>query len=180
MSSQTADRETDAFHAKTVNPETADLKIVDCKVADSKIEGEKITERITAILIAEVNEEEEKFRPFFIRQVLPTDGTCCAGVRNSAKRNVFPKLCRAKRSGPAPALDPDVVTFSVQSLIVAFLVILPLWFIDSPAQQLATFLIAPPPPPPPPPPAAPSMKATKVVSEVINGELVAPIRSRRR
>jgi periplasmic protein TonB len=63
----------------------------------------------------------------------------------------------------------------VQSLTVGFLVILPLWFVDIlPAQQLATFLIAPPPPPPPPPPAAPTLKATKVVSEVINGELVAP------
>jgi periplasmic protein TonB len=63
----------------------------------------------------------------------------------------------------------------VQSLTVGFLVILTLWFVDIlPAQQLATFLIAPPPPPPPPPPAAPTLKATKVVSEVINGEVVAP------
>jgi hypothetical protein len=52
MSSQTVIAKTDAFRAKTANPETADLKIVDCKIADSKIEGEKITERITAIAIA--------------------------------------------------------------------------------------------------------------------------------
>jgi periplasmic protein TonB len=68
-------------------------------------------------------------------------------------------------------------SFTVQALVVAFLVLLPLWLTDSlPTQQLATFLVAPPPPPPPPPPAAPAMKAPKVVSQVVNGQLMAPSR----
>lgn len=66
-------------------------------------------------------------------------------------------------------------SFIVQGLIAAFLVLLPLWLTDSlPAQQLATFLVAPPPPPPPPPPAAPTLKATRVVSQIMNGQLLAP------
>jgi periplasmic protein TonB len=66
-------------------------------------------------------------------------------------------------------------SFLVQMAIVGVLVILPLWFTEIlPAQQLATFLIAPPPPPPPPPPAAPTLKASKVVSEMVNGQLLAP------
>jgi protein TonB len=40
-------------------------------------------------------------------------------------------------------------------------------------QQLVTFLAAPPPPPPPPAAAAP-VKAVKVVSQVLNGQLLAP------
>jgi protein TonB len=68
-------------------------------------------------------------------------------------------------------------SFIVQALIAGFLVLLPLWLTDSlPTQQLATFLVAPPPPPPPPPPAAPAMKMTKVVSQIVNGELMAPSR----
>lgn len=63
----------------------------------------------------------------------------------------------------------------VQLVIVGMLVLLPFWFTDIlPAQQLATFLIAPLPPPPPPPPAAPTLKASKVLSEVANGQLLAP------
>lgn len=66
-------------------------------------------------------------------------------------------------------------SFIVQALIAAFLVVLPLWLTDTlPAQQLATFLVAPPPPPPPPPPAAPAIKMVKVVSQMVNGQLLAP------
>lgn len=66
-------------------------------------------------------------------------------------------------------------SFIVQALILSFLFILPLWLTDAlPMQQLTTFLVAPPPPPPPPPPAAPTMKAPKVVSQVVNGQLLAP------
>jgi periplasmic protein TonB len=68
-------------------------------------------------------------------------------------------------------------SFIVQALIVASLFLLPLWLTDTlPMQQLATFLVAPPPPPPPPPPAAPMVKAPKVVSQIINGQLLAPSR----
>lgn len=68
-------------------------------------------------------------------------------------------------------------SFIVQALVVAFLVILPLWLTDSlPLQQLNTFLVAPPPPPPPPPPAAPTLKVQKVLSQIVNGQLQAPSR----
>jgi periplasmic protein TonB len=68
-------------------------------------------------------------------------------------------------------------SFIVQALMVTFLFLLPLWITDTlPMQQLATFLVAPPPPPPPPPPAAPMVKAPKVVSQIINGQLLAPTR----
>jgi len=176
MSSQTVIAKTDAFRAKTVNPETANLKIVDCKVADSKIEGVRITERITAIPIAEVNEEEEKLQ--ILRPVIRSSPQTARAAQASAspRREMFSQsfvelsgVDRKRRRWT------QMSSFFVQSLIVAFLVILPLWFIDIlPAQQLAFFLVAPPPPPPPPPPAAPSLKATKVVSEVVNGQLLAP------
>jgi periplasmic protein TonB len=66
-------------------------------------------------------------------------------------------------------------SFVVQAIIVSILVIIPLWFTDAlPVQQLATFLVAPPPPPPPPPPAAPTLKVSKVVSQIVNGQLLAP------
>lgn len=69
----------------------------------------------------------------------------------------------------------QTTSFIAQVLIVGILVFLPFWFTEIlPAQQLATFLVAPPPPPPPPPPAAPTLKANKVVSEVANGQLLAP------
>jgi periplasmic protein TonB len=179
MSSQTVIAKTDAFRAKTVNPETADLKIVDYKVADSKIEGEKITERITAIPIAEVaevKEEEEKLKTLlpFVRFSPQTAraAQAFATTRREMFSQSFVELSGVDRRRRRWT---QMSSLLVQSLIVAFLVILPLWFIDIlPAQQLATFLIAPPPPPPPPPPAAPTLKPSKVVSEVINAELVAP------
>ena len=75
---------------------------------------------------------------------------------------------RRRRKGAA------LFSFVVQGLIVGILVLLPLWFLDTlPAQQLVTFLVAPPPPPPPPPPAPP-MKAVRVVSQLLNGQLLAP------
>jgi protein TonB len=75
---------------------------------------------------------------------------------------------RRRRKGAA------LFSFVVQGLIVGVLVLLPLWFLDTlPAQQLVTFLVAPPPPPPPAPPAPP-MKAVKMVSQIVNGQLLAP------
>jgi protein TonB len=65
-------------------------------------------------------------------------------------------------------------SFIVQLIIVGFLFLIPLWFVDVlPVQSLATFLVAPPPPPPPPPPAAPTVKVERV-SEVVNGSLRSP------
>lgn len=78
------------------------------------------------------------------------------------------KTERRRRKGLA------LFSFVVQGFIVGILVLLPLWFLDTlPAQQLVTFLVAPPPPPPPPPPAPP-MKAVKMVSQIVNGQLLAP------
>jgi protein TonB len=75
---------------------------------------------------------------------------------------------RRRRKGAA------LFSFILQGLIVGVLVLLPLWFLDTlPAQQLVTFLVAPPPPPPPPPPAPP-VKAVQMVSQIVNGQLLAP------
>jgi protein TonB len=75
---------------------------------------------------------------------------------------------RKRRKGAA------LFSFILQGLIVGVLVLLPLWFLDTlPAQQLVTFLVAPPPPPPPAPPAPP-MKAVKMASQIVNGQLLAP------
>jgi periplasmic protein TonB len=75
---------------------------------------------------------------------------------------------RRRRKGAA------LFSFILQGLIVGVLVLLPLWFLDTlPAQQLVTFLVAPPPPPPPPPPAAP-VKTVQMVSQIVNGQLLAP------
>lgn len=75
---------------------------------------------------------------------------------------------RRRREGAA------LFSFLVQGLIVGVLILLPLWFTDVlPAQQLVTFLVAPPPPPPPPA-QAPPMKAVKMVSQIVNGQLLAP------
>jgi len=47
------------------------------------------------------------------------------------------------------------VSFVIQAVIVSFLVLIPLIFVEAlPTHQLMTELVAPPPPPPPPPPAA--------------------------
>jgi periplasmic protein TonB len=175
MSSQTVIAKTDAVHAKTVNPEITDLKIVDSKIVDSKIEGEKITERITAIPIAAIEEEEKLQNLHPVIRSSPQTARAAqafASPRREMFSQSFVELSGVDRKRRRWT---QMSSLFVQSLMVGFLVILPLWFIDIlPAQQLATFLIAPPPPPPPPPPAAPTLKATKVVSEVINGELVAP------
>lgn len=75
---------------------------------------------------------------------------------------------RRRRKGAA------LFSFILQGLIVGVLVLLPLWFLDTlPAQQLVTFLVAPPPPPAPPPPAAP-VKTVQMVSQIVNGQLLAP------
>lgn len=75
---------------------------------------------------------------------------------------------RRRRKGTA------LFSFILQCLIVGVLILLPLWFLDTlPAQQLVTFLVAPPPPPPPAPPAPP-MKAVQMVSQIVNGQLLAP------
>ena len=43
-----------------------------------------------------------------------------------------------------------IISFTVQCLVIATLIIVPLMFTDVlPKQQLLTYLIAPPPPPPP-------------------------------
>ena len=54
------------------------------------------------------------------------------------------------------------VSFVIQAVIVAFLVLIPLIFVEAlPTHQLVTELVAPPPPPPPPPPPAAAPKAAQ-------------------
>jgi periplasmic protein TonB len=92
------------------------------------------------------------FRPLFSHSLLERSG-----------------IERRRRAGSA------VFSLILQSILVIVLILLPLWFVDSlPMHQLVTFLAAPPPPPAPPPPAAPEIKAVKMVSQVLNGQLLAP------
>jgi periplasmic protein TonB len=70
-----------------------------------------------------------------------------------------------------------VVSFLLQILFIAILVLIPLIYTEAlPKQQLMTFLVAPPPPPPPPPPpaAAPVVKVQKIESELDQGQLRTP------
>jgi len=73
------------------------------------------------------------------------------------------------------------VVFSValESLLVAVVLLVPLWFTNVlPREALVTLLTVPPPPPaaPPPPPASsPAPKAARVTGNVVDGRLLAPI-----
>ncbi|HXW89845.1 MAG TPA: energy transducer TonB [Terriglobales bacterium] len=73
-----------------------------------------------------------------------------------------------------------VFSFTLQCLLIAGLLIIPLMFTeDLPRQQLLTFLVAPLPPPPPPPPAAQVM--AKVIRQIqsdllTSGQLLTPRR----
>ncbi len=70
-----------------------------------------------------------------------------------------------------------VISFIVQCIVLATVVIVPLWFTDAlPKAQLLTFLVAPPPPPPPPPPMTEAVaKVVKTMqSELLNGKLRTP------
>jgi protein TonB len=69
-----------------------------------------------------------------------------------------------------------IVSFLIQSVIVAVLVLIPLIYTEAlPRRQLMTFLMAPPPPPPPPPPPAAAPKI-KVIQRVVQQpqEMVQP------
>jgi len=117
-----------------------------------------------------VLEKEEK--PFLVEIARPATRAASSYV---PPRQMFSdsllelsEIERRRRKGAA------LFSFILQGLIVGVLVLLPLWFLDTlPAQQLVTFLVAPPPPPPPPPPAAP-MKVVPMVSQIVNGQLLAP------
>src|SRR6266568_4459235 len=74
-----------------------------------------------------------------------------------------------------------VFSFTLQSVLVGLLVLVPLVYTDTlPRQQLVSYLVAPPPPPPPPPPPAASAPrpAKPVVkpptTEIDRGQLKAP------
>src|SRR5579884_3607074 len=70
-----------------------------------------------------------------------------------------------------------ILSFILQSLLVAILILIPLLYTEAlPKQQLMTFLVAPPPPPPPPPPpAAAPVKAVKVVqTDIVSCQLRTP------
>lgn len=71
-----------------------------------------------------------------------------------------------------------ILSFALQILAVAVLVLIPLIYTDTlPKAQLTSFLVAPPPPPPPPPPpaAAAPVKVVKVAPRQFDaGRLMAP------
>jgi protein TonB len=73
-----------------------------------------------------------------------------------------------------------VISFLLQALIVAVLVLLPLVLTQAlPVREIQTALVAPPPPPPPPPPPAASAAATPRHVEPatpIKNELEVPVR----
>ncbi len=85
--------------------------------------------------------------------------------------------CLVETSGQQRSLRRRTVLFStiVQSVILTFLVLIPLIYTDVlPAGQLAAYLLAPPPPPPPPPAPAPAAKPVNVSSNLFNGQLITP------
>ena len=163
-----------------------DARLYDAKATDAKPNGAKIHEaKVIALETADSDIEAT------------IEGTAAKAHNKQTPRPVLCSSSQTARAAqaliqtPRPMFSQSFVelsgldrrrrrwtqmgSFCVQSIIIAVLVVLPLWFIDIlPAQQLATFLIAPPPPPPPPPPAAPTLKATKVVSEMVNGQLLTP------
>jgi len=150
--------------------------VVDASGVDSEIENSKPigsnTQRATIHAMEEALKQQTL--PADLRPSLVT--TRAAQALTSQPRQLFAQSF-VELSGPERRRRrwTQAGSFLIQSVIVAILVIIPLWYIDMlPAQQLAFFLVAPPPPPPPPPPAAPSLKATKIVSEVVNGQLLAP------
>jgi protein TonB len=70
-----------------------------------------------------------------------------------------------------------LISFTLQAIVIAVIVILPLMFTQAlPTKELTTMLTAPPPPPPPPPPPAASapVKAVKVVKVNPTAELRTP------
>lgn len=72
-----------------------------------------------------------------------------------------------------------ILSFVLEFVVIAFVLLLPLWFTEAlPKQQLLTYLEAPPPPPPPAPPAAPAtrVKVVKVTSNITEGRLRTPTR----
>jgi protein TonB len=71
-----------------------------------------------------------------------------------------------------------LISFLVQLLLLAVLVIIPLIYFEAlPMASLSASLVAPPPPPPPPPPPAPTpvVKQVKVAPrQMVNNQLLAP------
>jgi protein TonB len=67
-----------------------------------------------------------------------------------------------------------LISFTLQAIVIAVIVILPLMFTQAlPTKELTTMLTAPPPPPPPPPASSP-VKAVKVVKVNPTAELRTP------
>ena len=75
---------------------------------------------------------------------------------------------------------PDfVMSLVVHTLLIATLILIPLYFTEAIdlKQFTQTFLVAPPPPPPPPPPAAPTVLKVRATARRVfmsGGKLLAP------
>ncbi len=86
-------------------------------------------------------------------------------IESSGRKN------RGRRAGTT------LLAWIIQVFVICVLILIPLIYTEAlPKQQLMTFLVAPPPPPPPPPPPAATqiVKAIKVVSEIVEGQLRTP------
>ena len=118
---------------------------------------------------------EKKEKPFLV-EVAPRPVSPAASAYVPHRQMFSHSLLELSETERRRRKGAALFSFILQGLIVGVLVLLPLWFLDTlPAQQLVTFLVAPPPPPPPPPPAAP-VKTVQMVSQIVNGQLLAPSR----
>jgi periplasmic protein TonB len=104
--------------------------------------------------------------------------TCMSLNRTMAEKQLFADaLLESGADQRKRRASATVVSVIVQCLLVATIILIPLWFTDAlPQQQLVTFLVAPPPPPPPAPaaPEAATRKVVKLASDIANGQLRTP------
>jgi protein TonB len=89
-------------------------------------------------------------------------------------------LLEMSTTAPKKRFLDFVVSIAVHTLILAVMILLPLYFTEAIdlKQFTSTFLVAPPPPPPPPPPASPAVAKVRVVPKRVfsnQGRLMAPV-----
>lgn len=99
---------------------------------------------------------------------------------STVRKNLFEDSLLDTSRGPRGRRAwATLLSLALQCFLVGVLILVPLLYTEVlPKQQLVTLLVTPPPPPPPPPPAAPptAVKAARVVSDIVNGQLRAPSR----
>ncbi len=99
---------------------------------------------------------------------------------STVRKNLFEdSLLESSRGPRGRRAWATLLSLALQCFLVGVLILVPFLYTEVlPQQQLVTLLVAPPPPPPPPPPTAPltHVKAVRVVSDIVNGQLRAPSR----